>query len=1319
LIDLGGRNNLLNYRDLKRGTLDLTTAHHGALAALLQGRGTKISALFPGDAEREGAMPRARAIFRKAAENFEERGVDTLSLACGLATWDQSRAAWTPRAPILIRRASLHPIGATQEDFELTLLEEMEVSSVLLHVLRVEFECDLDQDDLLDRVEGTIDEAWELEEAYKWIAREAASVPGFSVEPRLVLANFAYTKLPIVRDLQGAFEQLVSHDLIAAVAGDEEARDAIRSAAPDSDSVPGPDVIPPQNEFLILDADSSQSYAINSVIAGANLIVRGPPGTGKSQTIANLIGSLAAEGKRVLFVAEKRAAIEAVLKRLRQQRLDSLVVDLHGGISSRREFARAIGQALDAISTTAAVDNEAELRRLDRHRAALNAYATALHAVREPWDVSAFELRAQLMSLEPFKTRTRFRGEALSALDSASVRQIEEELEEYIGLGGPDLKSSPWASSPIASNEEVREAFDLVRHVREESLPHTLQSMEAAVADTTLPAPQSLADWQSSLDLLEEVRQSLQVFSQSIFEQNLDHLCVALDPARRGGISRLWASVTSRAYRGARRSLQSLAAGAAHMNDSDLLKHCEQAREQLSAWNSMGAAGSPRLPHDFEGLHSSFVELIEDLRSVEECAGVRALCALKPSDVGQPLQHLLDDQAMLVNIPRLKQLRETLTATGLDPFLEEMTASDNDWIKCFRFAWMQSVLDHISLNDPSIGGFRPDAIEKTVADFQVEDRSHIELSAPRIKRICAENAVAARNRFKDQDEIVRRQAALKRRHLPVRDLIRSTGDVLLALKPCWAMSPLVVSQLLPATTLFDAVIFDEASQITPADAIASVLRGRQLVVAGDERQLPPSAFFLAESPEDEESEVEDLDVPIVAGTKGFESILDALRGLLGWRMLEWHYRSRDERLIAFSNAHIYDRMLTTFPGSHGREQVLRHVEVPWDPGAETNSPTPEVQGVVDLVLDHLETRPDESLGVIAMGIKHANRIEEALLQRLRDDPNLEADLSELLDPERDERFFIKNLERVQGDERDAIILSVGYGKNARGTLPYRFGPLLQEGGERRLNVAITRAKRRMTLVSSFATSDMAIDRSDAEGVKLLRDYLGYMESSGQNLGDRLIEKPALNPFEVDVRDTLVAHGLKLLPQYGASGYWIDFAVQHPERPGDFVLALECDGATYHSSQSARDRDRLRQEQLERLGWRFCRIWSSEWFNNKEAAVNKVLRAYEEALTRADLVGAESASPSEPPVLAPRGGEITPPLPVRGSRTDPRPRIHGGLPIQDYSLYELARLVRWIESDGILRTEDELLREVMEQLGFERRGRRVVSQITAAIREARR
>lgn len=260
-------------------------------------------------------------------------------------------------------------------------------------------------------------------------------------------------------------------------------------------------------------------------------------------------------------------------------------------------------------------------------------------------------------------------------------------------------------------------------------------------------------------------------------------------------------------------------------------------------------------------------------------------------------------------------------------------------VASLRYAWRRSILDHLSLAD-LVGSFSADAHDKAVAEFSDGDRAHIEATYARIRRVYAENAVRAQDAFRDEATLVAHQAGLKRRHMPVRDFVREAIHVLLALKPCWVMSPLEVSQLLPPQHNFDVVIFDEASQITPADAVTSILRGKQLVVAGDDKQLPPTAFFASDGDEEDEAaqEQEGEPVPVTAGTKGFESILDALGPLLGFRMLGWHYRSNDERLIAFSNAHIYDRALTTFPGVGGHG-VLGFVPVPWAAGSEPTAST--------------------------------------------------------------------------------------------------------------------------------------------------------------------------------------------------------------------------------------------------------------------------------------------------------------------------------------------------------------------------------------------
>jgi very-short-patch-repair endonuclease len=1324
LVDLGGRNNLLHYRDLKVGTVDLTAVDREAVSGLLLGKTVRVSALFTDPVQRAQVLRRFRTVHNKAKENFEERGLKTLSIGCGLATWENKRAAWEPSAPVLLQQAALIPVGAAQDEFELCLTGEMDVNPTLLHVLRADFGCEVDHGALASRLDGRIDELWELQETYRWLAGQARQVPGFRVDERIVLANFAYAKLAMVSDLDNAPDELTAHDLIAALAGDGQARAAIRGQGPGPGKVPGPDQVPLADEFLVLDADSSQNYAINAVLAGQSLIVKGPPGTGKSQTIANLIASLIARGKKVLFVAEKRAAIDVVTKRLSQQQLGELVLDLHDGVASRRAFAQMIGRALEASRNAPRLDNGPELQRVERRRGQLNGYVHALHGTREPWGMSVYDMRARQLGLQPAHTEFRFRGVVLEGLGGAAARQAADDLEQYARLGGMTLvaRDSPWARSPIVSAEEARQADQVLDDVRRHTLPAAAAMLGRASYETGLPEPQALAGWAELIAAWTSAGQVMSAMTPAVYALDLPAACMALAPAGRGGAARLWAALTSSQYRVARTQLRAAAIPGPRLTDRDLYSAAVAARDSARTWTGLGGRGNPSAPQALAECQASYEHLLGQLTQLEAWTGQSGLAQLSAAECEQVLARLDADRGTLVRLPELRRLRTALQSAGLGEFLAGMAvrqASEDFAVQAFWYAWLSSVLDHLMLTDPSIGGFLAEAQDKAVQEFSGGDRRHIETTSARVRRAYAENVIRARDQFREQADLVQHQAGLKRRHLSVRDFVRNAPDVLLALKPCWAMSPLVVSQLLPPQPYFDVVIFDEASQITPADAVTSMMRGRQLVVAGDDKQLPPTAFFASGSGEDDDDQA-DPDTPsaVLAGTAGFESILDALGSVLSFRQLTWHYRSRDERLIAFSNVHTYNRTLVTFPGADPGD-VLSYVPAPWHPAADTNSPAPEVEAVVDLVLEHARERPDESLGVITMGIRHRDRIEERLRDRLRQDPDLEAELSGFFDESRDERFFVKNLERVQGDERDAIILSIGYGKNDRGGLVYRFGPLLSEGGERRLNVAVTRAKNRITLVSSFSAHDMDPGRSAAEGVKLLRQYLQYIETGGTNLGDQVIDKPALNPFEVDVRDTLARHGLKLTPQYGTSGYWIDFAVQHPAQPGRHVLAIECDGATYHSSQSARDRDRLRQEQLERQGWRFHRIWSTAWFHDKNACTEQALAAYQDALRDADD---QPASPGQgaggivPPGHLPTAYQaaVSRATPAAGQRTGPRPWIIPGQLIDAYSTTELIELARWIRSDDALRTEDELLREMMRELGFQKRGKNIVARLTAAI-----
>ena len=1616
LIDIGARNPLLYYRHLRAATLDLgpeTSADPTGVSKLINGDRVLLSELFP-DEEHADVRRRLRAIRWNAKTNEEERNIHTLFLAYGAASWQQDHDRPQPNAPILLAPAQLQPIGRVSDGyFNLEIEDDWQVNPSLLYLLQADFGIELSEADFPDPIEPSSFQA-----VFKRLERACSELPGFEIRPLTVLGNFAYAKLPMVRDLQGAAAAVADHPLVAALAGDPDAIARLRARYAPADSPGGGGAvgdIPPKSEFLVLDADSTQSAVIRAVLAGNDLVMIGPPGTGKSQTIANLVAELAAAGKSVLFVAEKRAAIDAVTKRLTATGLGDLVLDLHEGRRSRARTAEQLQEALHSSRTTPLPDVDATHAALEQSRDALSGSVEDLHQPLEPWERSMFDVQAALIGMsEHEKLGLRLRGDPLKLLSGKSLDDARGRLREYVSHyhdafkhndalraafnadavrtadraeelartlaemreNLPELREAEqvfeaepaWSSvreagtvrtrdqadALIAQVEKTRDmrqeledasrrfhaipawrgveqaglvrtpaqaqrlitriggalkttqdlrkltdSFEQVgawRTVRYHSPPRTppavaallrtveegisslpvLRSSAAGLAERIgADAPAAMAETGSLIARAGRGRAALERrdaaaahFTEVAAEIDLQALADALEPAREGLAGRFRTHLSSKAYRGAKSTLRRIAvdpaasliegqerirelsaardavrdagepldavaddysadecadalqalrralsplerAGAinapedapwdeieaclaelhADADAARLLPRIVELREALAAAiddieTATGALGDRPTPEGdaLDGLEETFqdltdaadtlrllprmlelrklidvsLSLLQDAkvlprtRSIDwpaidaqldeleaasgallrlprilelEAALTAGLKQLRASKF-VPRSRRLDQDALsgelaglsesaggLRLLPRLYRLRRRLDDAGLAALLEQILKrgwSPDAAVRAFNRVHMLSVHSVAEARFPRLANFKGDDQDAHVARFREADTTHISQGAARVRRAWAERATEARNLHGGQAQIIEHEARKKRRHRSMRNLIDDAPDILLALKPCWAMSPLVVAQLLPVSPPpFDVVIFDEASQIPPADAISSLLRGRQAVVAGDPKQLPPTPFFIQSSADEEEREDDEELL-----TEGVESILDAMDTLLPSphtnKSLGWHYRSRDERLIAFANHHVYDGRMTTFPGALA-DDCISHVEVPFPQEAVqqrgSSSNSAEVERVVELILQHARERPRESLGVIAFGLSHANRIEETLLQARRNRPELDEFFSEAAG----EPFFVKNLERVQGDERDAIILSVGYGRGEDGRIMYRFGPINQKGGHRRLNVAITRAKRRMTIVSAFSPFELDPDRIHADGLKLLRGYIAYAASGGADLGRVDVDKEPSNGFERDIQQRLEAADVPIKSQYGASGYRIDFAAFHPEQPGRPVLAIEADGASYHSSKSARDSDRLRQEHLERLGWRFHRIWSTEYFRNPEREIERTVDAWRSAVAAADAEPEPPAEPAEADPPAPP--EPPPPQPQRGPKPNLGPKRSS---ITDYHLSELRQMIDWVNSDDTLRTEEEIIKEMADALGF-RRGKRVVAAIRNAIR----
>lgn len=574
----------------------------------------------------------------------------------------------------------------------------------------------------------------------------------------------------------------------------------------------------------------------------------------------------------------------------------------------------------------------------------------------------------------------------------------------------------------------------------------------------------------------------------------------------------------------------------------------------------------------------------------------------------------------------------------------------------------------------------------------------------------------------------------RRRQLPVRKLLDRTGTIVQALKPCFMMSPLAVSQFLPrsgvqaALLAFDTVIFDEASQVYPEDAIPAISRGRQLIVVGDQQQLPPTSFFQRQAEDDGVTAYDDDDND--DGLRDRESILDAMVALVGHRIdqahLDVHYRSRHEDLIRFSNHQFYDDRLLVFPSPDLSDSVTGWSGVRSEylldgkyrpggkAGGDQTNPV-EAQRAADDVFELIRTIPDnESVGVVALSRAQADLIERLIDERRLQNPDIEYRFGS----GRHEPFFVKNLETVQGDERDHIILSIGYGPSeGSGGVFQRFGPLAADGGHRRLNVAVTRARRSLTVIHSMQPGQIV---ATTPGARLLRRFIEYVRDPKAEVDiGATVGGEAESPFELAVGTALEAQGHRIHRQVGAVGYRIDLAVLS-EDGLRYDLAVECDGATYHRSPTARDRDWLRQQVLEGLGWRVHRVWSTAWVRNPVSE----LRAIETAL---ELARANPAGPERPALpfedsAVPLRAATEPTLSVPMFQDDlwaDLSTIRVGPELQNETTANLVKLITaTVDIEGPVHV-DQLSERIRDRYGLRRIGPIIQGRIDHALRESER
>ena len=675
------RSPLLYYRDLKTGTLDLTPGgddghvNESAVNSLLAGRRVRLSTLILGDAlggtdPLAEARGRLKRIGRVAQAYLEEKGASTLFLAAGLATWDVAAGA-CPNAPVILLPLSVEPEDAAHREFVLEVSGDARFNPVMVHSLRTGYGVELSEGDF--DLETPPNNLAGMQEMLDRVGNSLPRVPGLDIALRLVVGNFRYNNLPLVADLEQNLESFAGNDLVAAIAGVPEARESLATNV-DYPSPDLPDTEPPEAEFLVMDADSSQHQAISWALMGQSEVVWGPPGTGKSQTIANLVAALIANSKRVLFVAQKQAAVEVVISRLNQTGLGDLVMNCHGGFRSRRKFSRGLADAIQRIRSTPEGIYSDLHRELSQNKQALVDHTKMLHTRREPWGISAYDVQTRLLGIpEGAKIHLVLPKEKLSRLNWDGLQDLQKDARRWIDLEGPWLSARYhyWAGASPDSADEVRRLLGLVRSLLQELLPQCHSQLSACSEELSLKMPHAVADWPSLTGLLAEIGQYRLTFRPDIYRLDRTQLLAALAP--RSGLGRLTAGLSG-AYRSARRTIREQVLTGADLSGEGAYQAVASADEQVQGWQQYcrDSAASPRAPENAGELHGRVTEMASALANLAEGINRPELLSLSFIDLRSALEAMNLQQTVATRLPQLRELERRFGEAGIGRMIPDV-----------------------------------------------------------------------------------------------------------------------------------------------------------------------------------------------------------------------------------------------------------------------------------------------------------------------------------------------------------------------------------------------------------------------------------------------------------------------------------------------------------------------------------------------------------------------------------------------------------------------------------------------------------------------
>ena len=1248
LLDLSKKNNLVSYRFSKARSLSVLEPGFSQVAEDLN-RGNRIRILkSQGSRKRRGVWfcgegdsvaKKLSVLYFKTKENFQELGLNTFFAGVGILEYSEPEDSEVLRAPVFLFPLALNRKKPSKNlhGFEIASgSEDVKVNPALAEKLLDDFGIRIP--DFKDQsVKGYFDQ----------LRAVLSEKPEWSVKEEVFLDIFYYQKYIMHEDLSAHKKLLKKSPLVRAFLGHKE---SLQAGQAESSK--------PEESVEVISADSSQKEAIELAKSGASFVLQGPPGTGKSQTISNIIAALIEKKKKVLFVSQKMAALNIVHRNLAEIGLSRYCLNLHNYRGNKKEVVDQLVAELDRPVLDEPVNSYSFETYLNCQND-LDFFYKALCERKAPRNLSVYDVRGELAKLgEADAVYERLPDSVM--MDEKKFAKLFSDMEVLDRIldqaGSP--KTSPYFSFDSSKNRPFERERFKSKLIKTWSLLNELADFidnpaQKAGIETVEDLSVLCRKHDDARKLLEgcpgfflgcDVQEAERVFSD-VFA-NLSELRKAekkiLGKAGRSflraGIQKEEILLRKNSFFGRLFSRE----GAEKIRELEVL--CGR-RMSYRSWLEMFEEREKYERHlsYHESAKKNYRDVLSNLESpdsLEELEKVRRKAG-----------NFLDAQDMAVSVgsDAVKTLvfwREEESRTGA---VRELVSSLKDLDACFsrgRLKHLQEIavlkeefrvlLEGLSKID-SVLSFRkkfdslPGEIKSFVDKYleqnsvsklssvflksyylQVLDRGSdqikagVQLKAEQFKKLGdgARRAETLRIKgllerekseyfsrgYEKEVSVLRRESEKKRNLKPIRSLLEEMPNVAFKLKPCFMMSPLSVSQYInPETTQFDVVIFDEASQIMPEDAVPCLIRAGQLIVAGDTQQLPPTSFFMRDLYRHSvDEELEELDSFLSECATRFVS-----------KPLLWHYRSMNESLIAFSNSFFYKNRLVTFPGSKIKDDsalefnyVKRGV---YDRGRSRVNRA-EAREIVSRYKKIRAEFPDMSVGVIAFSTAQENAIrEEFRAEGLSVEDSIRPS---------DEDFFIKNIETVQGDERDIILISLGYGKDSSGKLSYNFGPLNSRGGSKRLNVAVTRSRFRTVIFSSILPEELDSGRINSEGVRFLKYYLEY--AKGRDFSRFLPGRHEgfESSFEKSVYEALVKEGFSVDSQVGSSDFRVDAAIKHPEK-NEYVLGIEFDGSQHNVSRFARDRDGVRPEILKNLGWNMHRVWSGDWLEDREGELKKI------------------------------------------------------------------------------------------------------------------